>query len=305
MADAYKAATSDAPPSYDTVTGSSSTTSSRPAASSHLQVPAAHNGIPAHHRRSMEDEHRPLPEGWVRQWDPKEQHQFFVNTKADPPQSIWHHPYDDDSYLSTLTSEQRERIQEEERQRMEHYHDYDESSTSTKQSQASSGVPVSSHHTGSSSFPEELPPRTSGTTAAASSSSHHKGFGEKFKEKVTGQTKEERQREREIRDQQEREYYEAHIRFRQCMQQAQITGQPQFFAKDRNGQEIYIEPPNMMGGGGYGGRGYGYNPYTSGPYANPNARFIRPQAGYYGRPYGRGYGGGMGMPIAGGLLGAT
>ena len=75
-----------------------------------LQVPE----IPADRRRSMEDEHRSLPRGWVRQYDDRNHHQFFVDTNADPPRSIWHHPYDDEDYLSTLDSDERERIQEEE-----------------------------------------------------------------------------------------------------------------------------------------------------------------------------------------------
>lgn len=300
MTDNQKAAPTDAPPSYATATGSS--TASNTADSSYLRVPGARNGIPTQHRRSMEDEHRPLPEGWVRQWDQKEQHQFFVNTKATPPKSIWHHPYDDDDYLSTLTSEQREQIQEDERQRLLRIDDHTDDESSTKKS----SKPISPQGTGSSSFPQELPPRSQ-----AGSSHQKKGFGERFKEKVTGQTKEEREKERQAKAEQEREYYEAHQRFRQCLQQAQMTGQPQFFAKDRDGKEIYIEPPNTgYGGSGYGpyNNGYGYNPYQSGPYSNPNVRFIRPsypyQRGYgyggYGSPYG---GGGLGMPLAGGLLG--
>ena len=104
----------DAPPSYDqaTHTGSSKTSTSQP---THLNIP--HNGIPADRRRSMEDELRPLPKGWIRQFDKDQNHQFFVDTSKDPPHSIWHHPYDDDEYLSTLTSEERERIQEEEHSR--------------------------------------------------------------------------------------------------------------------------------------------------------------------------------------------
>lgn len=293
MADQQKP---DAPPSYAMATGSS--TSSKP---TNLEVPGARNGIPPINRRSMEDEQRPLPEGWIRQFDPSEEHQFFVDTKADPPRSIWHHPYDDEQYLSTLSSEERERIQEEERLRMGDHPPV--TPTSIKGSEK-----IGSQSTGASYFPEELPPRASvsGSTASKGKSS----FGDRLKEKVTGMSKEERAKERQVREQQEREYYQAHQRFRQCVQQAQMTGQPQFFAKDRDGKEIYIEPPNMGGygpyGGGYGGYGqnpgYGYNPYTSGPYANPNARFIRP-GGPYSRPGGPGYGGGYGLPIAGGLLG--
>ena len=107
---------SDAPPSYETATGSNSNnnnagSSSNSAAqnhdpSNHLDV--HRNGISPAQRRSMEDEGRPLPPGWVRQYDTNESHQFFVDTTADPPRSIWQHPYDDEQYLSTLTSEERE-----------------------------------------------------------------------------------------------------------------------------------------------------------------------------------------------------
>lgn len=291
----------DAPPSYDAVTGSSTKSSgSKP---SHLEVPGAHNGIPPHHRRSMEDEYRPLPDGWVRQWDDREQHQFFVDTRADPPRSTWVHPYDDETYLQTLTSEEREMLQEQERLRRELQDDeftiYDNKTGSSK--------PISAQNTGSS-FPTELPPRDShGSTA----SKGKVGFGEKLKEKVTGQTKEERAKAKALREKQEREYYEAHVKFRQAMQQAQVTGKPVLFAKDAQGRDVYVEPPQQYGGGygggygaGYGQNAYGYSPYQSGPYANPNARFIRPP-GAYGRPYGGGYGGGYGLPLAGGLLGGV
>lgn len=43
------------------------------------------NGIPPQSRRSMEDENRELPPGWIRQYDPQEHHQFFVDTTANPP----------------------------------------------------------------------------------------------------------------------------------------------------------------------------------------------------------------------------
>lgn len=285
----------DAPPSYDAVTGSSTKTSgSKP---SHLEVPGAQNGIPSHYRRSMEDEHRPLPDGWVRQWDNKEKHQFFVDTKADPPRSTWVHPHDDETYLRTLTSEERELLQEQERLRSELQDDeytlYDNKSSK----------PISAQNTGSS-FPAELPPRDSHASTSGSKSGKL-GLGEKLKEKVTGQSKEERAKAKALREKQEQEYYEAHQKFRQAMHQAQVTGKPVLFARDAQGRDVYVEPPSQYGGGyggGYGQNAYGYNPYQSGPYASPNARFIRPP-GAYGRPYGRGYGGGMGMPLAGGLMG--
>lgn len=287
------ASKTDAPPSYAQATGSST-------ASSRLEVPGAHNGIPAAARRSMEDEQRPLPTGWVRQWDNKEQHHFYVDTKADPPRSIWQHPYDDDDYLKTLSSEEREHIQEQERERLIRIHGdtTDDEGHSPSKSKPKPSIASAPSYSGSSTAPE--------ISGAGDKKKEKAGFGRRLKDKVTGSTHEERQAERAQREREEAAYYEAHMKFRAAMQRAQMTGEPQLLGKDRDGKDVYVEPPrNAYGGGGYGGYGssaYGYNPYTSGPYSNPNARFIRPAAPY-GRPYGGYYGGGMGMPIAGGLLG--
>ncbi|EXJ92092.1 hypothetical protein A1O3_00642 [Capronia epimyces CBS 606.96] len=278
---------SEPPPSYAVATGSS-TTSAAPKASSHLQVPKDRNGIPALARRSMEDLQRPLPQGWVRSYDPKENHQFFVNTKEDPPKSYWEHPLDIPEVVRSLSSEERERLQEEEDKLRKQF-------------------PHSADHSEDEGHANEppLPPRPSNQQRPSTSKApQKKTFGEKLKDKVTGTTHEERVLERAKREEEERQYYEAHLKLRQAMQKAQMTGQPQFFAKDKDGKDIYIEPPGGpgYGYGGYGPRGYGINPYAQGPYSNPNVRVIRP--GYpYNRPYGPYSGGGAGLPIAGGLLG--
>ena len=282
----------DAPPSYAVATGSTAT--SQP--SSHGAQHGAHLGVPAApqaSRKSMEDELRPLPHGWVRQWDTHEQHQFFVDTKADPPRSLWIHPLDDDEVWKSLPSEEKERLQAAEDQMRR-------PKTPTDHKDEKAGA-VGTHHT-HEDYPSELPPRPSGPHSTPSHSGGQKkqSLGERLKTKVTGLTKEEREQERAQQAEQERQYYEMHQRFRAAMQRAQMTGQPQWFAKDKNGQDIYIEPPSGPGygmGGGYPNRGYGYNPYTSGPYSAPNARFIRPGYGY-GRP---GYGGG-GMGMAGPMM---
>ena len=120
-----------------------------------------------------------------------------------------------------------------------------------------------------------------------------------MKDKLTGSTHEQRAAERRQREEEERRTYERHQQIRVAMMRAAETGQPQFIGKDRNGKEVYIEPPQ---GAQMPPGAYGYNPYTQGPYANPNATFIRPQY-EYGRPYGYGYGGGYGLPLAGGLMG--
>jgi hypothetical protein len=298
---AAKDAAPDAPPSYAVATGSSTKTSSdRP---NTLEVPLN----PVASRKSMEDEVRPLPHGWIRQWDTTEQHQYFVDTNADPPRSIWVHPMDDEETWKALPAEEKERLQALEEE-MSHI---PASPSGKHSSTAKSDLPP--EH-----YPQELPPRPGHADHAQSyqssqqpgQSQHKKGFGERLKNKVTGMTHEEREAERAHRAEEERQYYEMHAKFRAALQRAQMTGQPQFFAKDKDGRDIFVEPPAPPGygargyGGGYGGygaNGYGYNPYTSGPYSNPNARYIRPNYAY-GRP---GYGGGLALPLAGGLLGGA
>ena len=271
---------SEPPPPYEDATSSSAPPSAPP---THLHPSTAHkerNGIPPSIRRSMEDENRELPPGWVRQYDAKEHHQFFVNTKADPPRSIWHHPYDDDQYLSTLSTEERARVQR----------------LHKAPTQADIEAETSDddrHHY----YPAELPPR-------AEQGGEKKKFGRKLKDKLTNSTHEEREAKRKQREEEERRLYEQHQRFRQAMSKAEQTGEPQFIGKDREGKDVYIEPPYGPGGGygGYGQSSYGYNPYSQGPYAHPNARYIRPQDPY-ARPYGYGYGGGMGYGLGAPLLG--
>ncbi|KAG8906614.1 hypothetical protein FRB99_006484 [Tulasnella sp. 403] len=50
-------------------------------------------------RISMEDEERPLPAGWIRQFDSASAHHFYVDTQSNPPRSIWVHPLDDEQYI--------------------------------------------------------------------------------------------------------------------------------------------------------------------------------------------------------------
>jgi hypothetical protein len=296
----------DAPPSYQAATNTgTSTASTRPRQSSLLEVPDGHNGIPREARKSMEDELRSLPKGWIRQFDAKENHQFFVDTTADPPRSIWTHPYDDEQYLSTLSSEERERIQAEEaamRRPVTPALSIDEKHRHDEQTPTS----ATSHH---EQYPHDLPQRPGQNPA-----DRKKSFGERLKNKVTGTTKEERERDRARRAEEERRYYEAHMKFRQALRQAQLTGQPQPLGKDEQGKDVYLLPP-QSGYGGYGGfsRGYGGQYIQPSPvYNNPNARFIsppqpyaRPGYGYgYGSPYGYG-GGGLALPVLGGLAGGA
>ncbi|KAL8991073.1 MAG: hypothetical protein Q9169_007956 [Polycauliona sp. 2 TL-2023] len=255
------------PPSYDAATAPRSSSDSA----------RIRNAIPPAYRRSMEDEGRPLPPGWVRQYDPDNHHQFFVDTTPEPPRSIWHHPYDDDEYLNTLSPAERQKIQGSLR--------VPDNEIDNESSEDDRG---GDHNTSSTTAP--LPPRP---TPAPSN------FARKMKDKLTGTTHEQRQEERRKRYAAEEQMYERHRQLRQAMVNAMRSGEPQHVGVDRDGRDLYIEPPQNN----YGSlRSRGYNPYTQGPYTNPNARFLRP-AQPYGRPYGRGYGGGYGLPLAGGLMG--
>ena len=281
---------SEPPPSYSDVTGA--TSSSRPNASSdkdHLGVPGGKNAIPSSYRRSMEDEHRPLPEGWVRTFDPENEHQFFVDTTKDPPRSIWVHPYDDPTYLATLSSEERERIEQE----------------SLNQGHPPSKEDIIASHSDEDEdhdrvAPGELPPRPDGKGKGRDDRS----FGRKWKDKITGTTHAEREVERKRRAEQEQKLYEQHLRLRQAMVEASRTGKPQLVGKDSDGKEIYVEPPGGYPGARGYGVGYGYEPHRGAVYNTPNARYIRPSHPY-SRPMGYGYGGGYGLPLAlgGGLAG--
>jgi len=108
-----------------------------------------------------------------------------------------------------------------------------------------------------------------------------------MKDKLTGTTHEEREKDRQERDEAERKAYERHIFLRQAMSKAIQTGEPQLVGKDKQGRALYLEPP-QGGGGGWGGSGSYHQ--------DPNARYVRPDYGY-SRPYGRRAGGGYGYPI--------
>jgi hypothetical protein len=239
------------------------------------------NGISAERRRSMEDENRPLPPGWVRQFDTQEQHQFFVDTTANPPRSIWVHPYDDPEFLATLPPEERKKHARLHR-----------SATLNDIATEDTDDEDDHHHA-------ELPPRDGQRVPATGPTGIHK-FGRRMKDKITGSTHEQREHQRRQRAEEERQAYIAHLKARQAMIRAMETGEPQFLCKDRQGRDVYVVPPNGRSAP-FGA--YGYNPYQQGPYS-ANARYMRP-TGPYGRPAGYGYGGGFGAPIAAGFLGGA
>ncbi|KAF4305773.1 WW/Rsp5/WWP [Botryosphaeria dothidea] len=249
---------SEAPPSYE-------------AATKHR----ARNGIPAERRRSMEDEARSLPQGWVRSYDPETEHQFFVDTSADPPRSIWHHPHDDEQYLSTLSHDERENVNRLHRS-ISLQDIAAESSDDEDEAQHRSINPAQPNK------PNHPPPQP-------------------IKDRMTHTNHQQRVAARERRAEQERQAYAAHLAARRALARAMETGEPQYLCKDKQGRDVYIVPPN---GRNLPSGAFGYNPYAQGIYGDPSNRFLRPQQPYY-RPYGYGYGGGYGFPLLGGVMGGA
>ncbi|KAK3307825.1 uncharacterized protein B0T15DRAFT_409892 [Chaetomium strumarium] len=288
------------------------------------------NGIPLHARRSMEDELRPLPAGWVRDFDPETQHQFFVDTTATPPRSIWQHPYDDDVYLNSLPAPERERILATGHSATEMHR-----RPSTADIVAEDSDTDDDDDPFSSASAAALPPRPK-----KKEDNDRRSLGRRLKDHLTGTTHEERARERERRARAEEELYRQHQALRRAMREAMRTGQPQPLGRDesRGGEEVFIEPPGvrfpgvvevrrvspfvsevvyderrpagrylrtegLYGGGGGGGLGFGGGEmYGGGGYPYGGGGWQRPGVAYCRVP-GRGYGGGLGVPMMAPLFG--
>ncbi|KAK6836733.1 hypothetical protein PG987_007228 [Apiospora arundinis] len=191
------------------------------------------NGISAQRRRSTMDyksrmSRDPSPDGWVRTFDPENHHQFFVDIRADPPRSIWHHPYDDEEFLNSLPLQERERLGGLTR----HPSKEDIAAETTDEEEGDS-----SHHTRAGAA-HEAPPHQQG------SSSKPRSFGRKMKDKITGTTHEERNAERARRQEREQDLYRQHELFRRGLAAAIQTNKPQLLGQDDDGMDVYLEPPD-------------------------------------------------------------
>jgi len=272
----------DPPPSYEQATTGHD--SDPPPTSSR---PTRRSTIPLRARRSMEDELRPLPPGWIRQLDPATQHQFFVDTTANPPRSIWHHPYDDETFLHSLSPNERARLLGTIDQ-FHLSHQADNHDLSTDEDASHSDGQTRTDH------------RRDGSGSGG-------GLGQKLKDKLTGTTHAQRVEERTRRDRAEQEMYAQHLAFRNAFSEAMMSGRPQLLGKDTQGRNVYIEP--LAGSGfSHGHRGYPgvtgikrLSPwlseveYRSGMRPGPEGRYIRPGEDMYGG-YSVGGGGMWGPP---------
>ncbi|KAK4050752.1 hypothetical protein OIO90_004974 [Microbotryomycetes sp. JL221] len=244
---------------------------------------AKQSGLNPDDQYEAEATHRPLPEGWRREFDSNTQHCFYVDTKSNPPRSIWVHPFDDPEYLNSLSDKERKEILGDNPPPAVP-DNAQGSSSSSSNNYVNTGDIKSTDHA---------------TTAMTSSSTHphsddnkeKRSFGRKMKDKMTGTTHEQRVQERKKRKEEEMKQYQQYIMARQQLLEAQRSGryQPMYAAP----MGPYSRPvygygrPAMMGYPGYGYGQYGYGGYGS-PYG-------------YRRPYGGGAAAG-GAGLLGGLL---
>ncbi|WWD02174.1 hypothetical protein V865_000212 [Kwoniella europaea PYCC6329] len=212
-------------------------------------------------RRSMDDEQRDLPEGWVRCFDPKQQHAFYVDERT--KRSTWLHPYDDPEFLRSLPTTHPAHPESKEGQAIRKksedekiLQDKIKTTKSTKDGREQQGQQQSKNVV----------------------SGDERNWFQKKKDKLIG-TKEERAKakedKRKAKEEQRRKMIEAQAAYQRRRQEL-INQQ--------------LNDPNIR-------RMYASDPYM---YAAPSTPFMR-GGGMYGSPYGYGYGGGYGRRGYGGM----
>lgn len=228
---------------------------------------------------------RPLPYGWIKEWDNNSNHFFYVcdlpqlfmrstpdvylcqvDAQAEPPRSIWVHPYEDEQYL-------RE------------HPDIREKMGPSRSTDGLHDRPSNSALSRRASFPSDSPTPSGSANTRQEMRDHpdkrkERGFFAKLKDKAIG-TKEEREA---ARIEERRREEENRRRMLQLRQERFAYAQQRY--------------PQSFGGGfpPYQGQGQ-YMPPQYGP----------PSRSGFGSGFGRTGGGmggmGMGMPILGGLAG--
>ncbi|KAK4200894.1 hypothetical protein QBC40DRAFT_172830 [Triangularia verruculosa] len=222
------------------------------------------HGIPPQARRSMEDELRPVPSGWVREFDPDTQHQFFVDTNYNPrPRSIWHHPHDDPGFLSSLSKAEKGKL---------HVH-----------------IPETVSQDNHDESEETI---DSGSDSKPSGSLEKRSFTRKLKDTLTGTTHDQRVSARAEKALKEKEMYRQHRILRRGMTTAMHTCRPAFLGKDENRTHMFLEPPGHTFPGVADAQPL--TPYfdeivydeSEHDYSKSKGRYLRPESKMYGFGYG-------------------
>ncbi|GHJ85807.1 hypothetical protein NliqN6_2209 [Naganishia liquefaciens] len=236
-------------------------------------------------RKSMSDEYRELPEGWVRCFDKKSNHQFYVDTKTE--RSTWLHPYDDPEYLNSLPDTHPANPNSEQARQARAQHEALTKAAQQKKAGSSSGGRQDVHAAAQSAM--------SGGKSQGNQTAEERSFGGKLKDKILGSTKEERRKAKAEQRERDRKAAEQYLARRKALmeQQANDPRLQGYYVSDPYRYRAPMTPYSRYGGYdlygpryGYGG-GYGY--------------------GYGYQPYGyRGVGmGGMGLGLGAGLLGGS
>ncbi|WVR09412.1 hypothetical protein IAU60_006479 [Kwoniella sp. DSM 27419] len=226
-------------------------------------------------RRSMDDEQRDLPEGWVRCFDTKSQHAFYVDEKT--KRSTWLHPYDDPEFLRSLPDthpahpDSREARQIRKQSNDEYAMEQQRKAKSAKGAEKKDESHGAAHH----------------------DKDHERNWFQRKKDQVIG-TKEERAKAKadkaRAREEQRKKLIEAQAiynRRRQELIQKQLNDPAtrRIYAADPYGYSAPLTPFSRAGGLYSSPYGYGYG----GGYG---------RRGYGGLGYGGyGYGGGLGGPM--------
>lgn len=103
-------------------------------------------------------------------------HQFFVDTKANPPRSIWTHPFDDEEYIRSIPDSQSHQPSSQQQYGRE-------ATPSLSQAEIHERRQAQDN-------------RTKAADAAAAEKHENRSLGEKIKDKLTGSTKAERDAEK-------------------------------------------------------------------------------------------------------------
>ncbi|KAG9016621.1 hypothetical protein FRB90_002782 [Tulasnella sp. 427] len=202
-------------------------------------------------RMSMEDESRALPDGWIRQFDPGNAHHFYVDTRANPPRSIWVHPLDDEQYrrehnLPPLSPRPPSSPKGGSPSRQ----GGDEKSKLPSDEKTKAGPAGSSSGAGPS-------------TQKSKDKDHERGFFGKMKDNMIG-TKEEREERKRQKAEEDRRREREFLERRRILLQQQNQQQQQYYAMNgplgRAGYQYgsaYPPPPGMYGRRAGGGMGMG------------------------------------------------
>ncbi|KAK4700312.1 hypothetical protein P7C70_g5937, partial [Phenoliferia sp. Uapishka_3] len=235
---------SDAPPSYNDAVPAPVQSLKPPKDDGHktdgsTDGESDDGAIPTEDRYSMLEESRELPKGWVRQYDEESSHAFYIDEDANPPRSIWTHPYDDIDYLKSLPESS------EVRQHYEHQ------MNATQRIEDS--CPALTENKSDSQQG-----KSSSTRVVDNENKSERTIGRKIKDKLTGKSHAERQQERRAQHEAELKQYQQFIMRRKQAMEDQAKN-PDKYSRPMGGY-----PGSARGyrsgygyGAGYGGLGYG------------------------------------------------